>query len=281
MSVRIRRWEDADTDAAAAVGSAAFGTDVSDPVRAERWRARVAHALTTDPDGCLVAEQDGRIIGAAQAIVRDGIWILSLLVVDPQAQGSGAGRELLDHTLELTSPHGPGLIVSSNDSRALRLYARLGFSLRPTFMAEGVVDRDAIPPRDPAVQEAGEADLESLAAISREIRGGAHTQELRYAMSRGALLHRLDDRGYVVSLPPFGIWMLAARDDEAARALLWRSLATLTSEEPVRRGWITAGQDWAITTLVEAGLQLSAHGAIGVRGEIGPLRPYLPTAPFA
>ena len=281
MSVRIRRWEPDDTDAAALVGAAAFGFEVSEPARADRWRARLGHALRTDPDGCFVAEYEGRVVGAGQAIVRDRLWILSLLVVDPQAQCTGAGRQLLRRTLELAAPDSPGLIVSSNDPRALRLYGRLGFSLRPSFTAEGIVDRGAIPPPDPAVREAGEEDLDELATISRDVRGAQHTQELRYAIGRGAHLLRLADRGYVVALPPHGIWMLAARDDEAARALLWSGLAAAATTEPVRVGWITGVQDWAVEVVLRAGLRLSAYGALGVRGDVGPLRPYLPTAPFA
>jgi ribosomal protein S18 acetylase RimI-like enzyme len=281
MSVRLRRWEPDDMDAAALVGAAAFGFEVSEPGRADRWRARLGHALTTDPDGCFVAEHEGRVVGAAQAIVRDQLWILSRLVVDPQAQSTGAGRQLLRRTLELAAPDSPGLIVSSNDPRALRLYGRLGFSLRPSFTAEGIVDRGAIPPPDPDVREADEDDLDELATISREVRGAQHTQELRYAIGRGAQLLRLADRGYVVALPPHGIWMLAARDDEAAQALLWSGLAAAATTEPVRVGWITGVQDWAVEVVLRAGLRLSAYGALGVRGDVGPLRPYLPTAPFA
>jgi GNAT superfamily N-acetyltransferase len=268
-------------DAAALVGAAAFGFELSEPERAGRWRSRLAHGLSTDPDGCFVAEHEGRIVGAAQALLRERLWILSLLVVDPDAQSTGAGRELLRRTLELAAPGSPGLIVSSNDPRALRLYGRLGFSLRPSFTAEGVVDRSALPAPDPAVHGAGEDDLDDLAAISREVRGAPHTQELRYAIGRGAQLLRLGDRGYVVALPPHGIWMLAARDDEAARTLLWSGLAAAATTEPVRVGWITGVQDWAVDVILRAGLRLSAYGALGVRGEVGPLRPYLPTAPFA
>ncbi|MBV8219054.1 MAG: hypothetical protein JO325_11365 [Solirubrobacterales bacterium] len=55
-----------------------------------------------------------------------------------------------------------GLIVSSNDPRALRLYARAGFALQPTLAAEGEVDRRALPSAHPGIRE--DDDLEALQA---------------------------------------------------------------------------------------------------------------------
>ena len=40
---------------------------------------------------------------------------------------------------------------------------------------------------------------------------------------------------------------------------------------------LTAGQDWAIRPCLEAGLALSPGGAIFTRGDVGPMRPYVPT----
>jgi len=46
-----------------------------------------------------VAELDERVIGVAQAIVREGLWCLSLFAVAPDAQSAGAGAVLLDHAI--------------------------------------------------------------------------------------------------------------------------------------------------------------------------------------
>ena len=56
---------------------------------------RFRRLLDADPGGAWVAERDGALAGAALALLREGLWGLSLLVVDPPAQGAGAGRELL------------------------------------------------------------------------------------------------------------------------------------------------------------------------------------------
>lgn len=46
-----------------------------------------------------MAELDERVIGVAQAIVREGLWCLSLFAVAPDAQSAGAGAVLLDHAI--------------------------------------------------------------------------------------------------------------------------------------------------------------------------------------
>src|SRR5215467_5302384 len=58
-------------------------------------RPRHANLVRSDPGGCWVAEEEGRLVGCAIAIMREGIWGLSLLIVHPDRQSSGLGRELL------------------------------------------------------------------------------------------------------------------------------------------------------------------------------------------
>jgi ribosomal protein S18 acetylase RimI-like enzyme len=277
----VRPFKTTDLAAAASASAAAFGIEISEEPAAERWRQRVAHLLETDPDGAFVAERGGHVIGVAQALLRERLWCLSLLAVRPGVQGNGAGRALIQHALAYGADADAALIVSSNDPRALRLYALCGFSLRPTFQAQGTVDRRALPRPDPAVREGGADDLEALESISREIRGAPYTRELEFALNRGARLFRFGNRGFAVAQPGFGAWLLLARDEAAATALLWSTLAIAgESDRPLVR-WITGGQDWAINVCLRAGLRLTADGALCVRGFPGPLRPFVPSAPFA
>lgn len=276
----VRAMVETDLAAAASISAQAFGIEIDDERAAGRWRQRVRHLLVTDPDGAFMAERDGQVIGVAQAMLRERLWCLSLLAVAQSAQGSGAGGALLERTLHYARAADAGLIVSSNDPRALAIYVASGFSLRPALKAAGPVDRGALPPADRRVRAAGSADLEALEPISRAIRGASHTIEIRYALGRGAALLRLADRGFAVAQPGHGVWLLVARDEEAAGLLLWSALELAgDGERPL--GWITAGQDWAVSIAVAAGLRLSGYGALGVWGDPGPLRPYLPSAPFA
>ena len=280
-ALRLRALESADLDAATALSAAAFGVDIRDPELAEGWRARIAHPLATDPDGCFIAKRDDRLVGVAQALRREGLWCLSLLTVDPALQSAGAGGALLERAMGYGADADVGLIISSSDPRALRLYGLAGFQLRPAFEARGAIDRAARPPADPQVREGGIADLDSLAAISRDIRGAPHTQDLEYALRAGCRLVRLGDRGFAVAMPGRGVWLLVARDEAAAAALLWAALTLLADGERSAVRWITAEQGWAVEIVLRAGLRLAPYGALCVRGRPVPLRPYLPSAPFA
>ncbi len=278
--LHLRAFHASDLEVAAELAAAAFGLDISDPAAAARWRARVAYPLETDPEGAFVAELDGEAVGVAQAIKRERLWCLSLLAVHPRGQSSGAGRALLERALSYAPTTDIGLIPSSNDPRALRLYALSGFALLPTFEVAGAVDRGALPEPHGEVHAAGPADLEALAPISREIRGAPHTLELEFALRIGLRVLHLGDRGFAVVAPGRGVWLLVARDDQAASQLLWAALALAGTEHPTVR-WITAEQQWAIEIVVRAGLRLVPYGALCVRGAPGPLRAFLPSGPFA
>lgn len=281
--LEIRPLKPADLDAVADLSAAAFGNDLSEDAARQSWTERLAHPLRTDPGGAFVAEQDGRPVGLAEAIRRERVWVLSMLAVDPTLQGAGAGRALLERALGYGADCDGGLICSSSDPRALRLYGLAGFSLRPALRATGQLDRRTLPPTDPAVREAGHADLEALAEISREVRGGAHTDELAWALGHGLKLLRHGDRGFAAILPGRNVWLLAARDAEAAQALLWPALELVGEVEEGRSSlrWITGGQDWAIDVVLRAGFALEPGTALCVRGRPGTLGPFLPSPPFA
>ena len=88
---------------------------------------RLRHLLATDPGGCWVADdEDGEPAGVAIALVREGVWGLSLLVVRPDRQSTGLGRALLDRALAYADGARGGIILASPDPRALRVYARAG-----------------------------------------------------------------------------------------------------------------------------------------------------------
>jgi ribosomal protein S18 acetylase RimI-like enzyme len=280
VTASVRRLAATDLTAVGALAAAAFGIVLDSPRASARWRGRLSHPFETDPGGSFVALEDGRIVGVAQAIQRERLWVLSTLAVDPRAQSAGVGRALLARALDYGAP-AEGLIVSSNDARALRLYAQAGFTLLPTFHAQGPPRGEQAPVPPDGLRELGPGQLEPLAAISREVRGAPHTAELEFALSRGGRLLALEGRGFAVATPGQGVWALAARDGDAARALLWNALTLVGESDRPSVRWLTGGQRWAVEVAVDAGLRLTSWGALCVRGNPGPLAPYIPSGPFA
>jgi predicted N-acetyltransferase YhbS len=279
--VEIRLMEPDDIDAAVTISAAAFGVDLTDEAASRRWRSRIEYPVALDPEGMLVAERGGRVVGVAQAIRRERLWCLSLLTVEPTVQSAGAGRALFDRALQYGGGTDAGLIVSSNDPRAMRLYGTAGFRLLPTIQTEGAADRARLRRTNGAVREASADELEALAAISREVRGAPHTAEIEFALRDGGRLLRHGDRGFVVVNDRWGVWLLVARDDESAATLLWAAIGEVSEADRPLVTWLTGDQQWAFEVLLAAGMRLTAYGALCVRGDPGPLRPFIPSGPFA
>jgi predicted N-acetyltransferase YhbS len=265
----------------AIVTAEAFETDISTGAARHAWEQRLMHSLRHDPDGSFVSVSDGVVTGAAQAVIREGLWVLSLMAVSPTLGEGGEGRALMQSALGYGGGCSGGLIVASADPRALRLYASSGFALDATFRATGSVDPALLPEPHPAISAVPRSELATLGPISRAARGTAHTPDLDVALLRGATISRLEDRGFVVTIPDRGIWALAARDEQAATALLWHGLAESRNEPAVDIGWISGRQQWAIDVLLAARLSISTYGALCTRGAVGPLHPYIPSPPFA
>jgi predicted N-acetyltransferase YhbS len=279
----VRPMTEADLGQVAVVTADAFGTDISTDVARHVWEQRLLHSLRHDAAGSFVSvrERDGVVTGSAQAVIREDIWILSLMAVSPTLGEGGEGRALMQSALNYDQGCVGGLIVASDDPRALRLYASSGFALEATFKATGSIDPALIPDRHPAIAPVPRSELVTLGPISRAARGAAHTPDLEVALLRGSSISRLDDRGFVVTTPGRGIWALAARDEEAATALLWHGLAEVQEEPTIDIGWISGSQQWAIDVLLTARLSITSYGALCTRGAIGPLYPYIPSPPFA
>ncbi len=247
------------------------------PRQDERWRGRLAHLLVTDAAGCWVAERQGVVIGAALGLVREDVWGLSLLVVDPVHQSGGTGAELLRRALTHARGTTGQLVISSSDSRALRVYAAAGFGLRPALAAHGFVRGVEPPGQRPRIEEVPDAQLDQLGDISRAVRGGTHAPDLHEMCRTGARVLRVGDRGFVVH-GGGQVLLLAARDEQAACALLWCGLRS-AGEGATAVNWMAA-QDWAVEVALRAGLTLKLHGAVCARGRPGSMWPYLPSGPY-
>lgn len=246
--------------------------------RVAAGHARVRHLLATDPDGLFAAEQDGSVVGLAMSLRREQLWFLSLLVVRPDLQGSGIGRRLLDTALDYGDSCSTGMICSSPDPKALRRYARAGFALEPAFAADGTVIRNRLP-ADSGVREGDWAqDADLVDELVRACRGAGYGPDLEFARDVGARLLVRDgsaphDRAVAVSAGGSIGPVAGASTDAAARVL---RAAVAESADPVRLGYLTGAQQWAIEVALDVGLSLHGSGALCLRGFPGTPTPYLP-----
>lgn len=252
-----------------------LGQPPDPPRRREPSLVRFGQPVSTDPGGAWVAHETGALLGAVQAIDREGIWGLSLLVVHPRAQGRGVGRVLLDQALGYAGGGiRGGIILASEDPAALRRYARAGFWLEPCVQAAGQV---RMRPAWPASVRAGvPADAGDVDAIGRAVRAAGHGPDIAAMFAGGFALRLVPGQGFAFHRGG-QVGLLAARSPEVAADLL---RAVLSEVDDAAVGWITARQDWAVPVVLDAGLKLTYGGAVFTRGDVGPFRPYLPSGAY-
>src|SRR3954471_14943171 len=66
------------------------------PEEVEQRKKRYRHFLKHDRDGAWVAVHGDTVAGVALALVREGVWILSLFAVAEGYRDQGLGKMLLD-----------------------------------------------------------------------------------------------------------------------------------------------------------------------------------------
>ena len=74
--------------------------------------------------------------------------------------------------------------------------------------------------------------------------------------------------------------LLAARDAEAASAVMWAAFLTAPRGSTAVACFLTAAQQWAIRACLDARLPLSVDSPVMTRGRLGPLAPYVPSGAF-
>jgi GNAT superfamily N-acetyltransferase len=272
----VRAWDHAFQAMRATYGLPASTMTDADNLRLRR---RMRHFLETDPEGSWVAEEGDTVVGLSQSFVRDGYWVLSMLATAPDSQRRGLGRELLQLAMGNADSAGPGSIQASRDPGAMSLYTSAGFSLHPVVTGKGMVRPGSVS-FDPRVRHSDRSDIETVAAIDRSVRGSERSLDIVAMLDEpGSRLLLLDDRGYVVAKQD-RVVTLGARDDESATTLLKAALAQMSEGDQVEVNWLTAHQQWAIRTLVDAGVELVPSGPMMVRGMPGPPAPYIPSGAY-
>jgi GNAT superfamily N-acetyltransferase len=244
-----------------------------------RFELRLRHLLDTDAEGAWVSHDGEAVTGVAVALRREGLWVLSMLAVDPSAQGRGLARALLDRTLAYGDADGPGIILASRDPKAIRRYALAGFAMRPAVTAWGRVRRSGLTSAE-GVRDGDVNDFALCAHVDRLLRGASHGPDYELLLADGGRVLVYDHgarRGYAfVRQPDNRPVLVAATAPDVAATLLTAALAAASDDRDCEVGWLTGTQQWAIQTCLAAGLELHPVGPMMVRGHPGPLAPYVP-----
>ncbi len=253
-----------------------------DAASTTRARSRVQHLATTDPGGSVVAELDGEVVGVALALRRGSLWFLSLLAVRTDLQAAGIGRRLLDAALDHGKDCPTGMICASPDPKALRRYGRAGFALHAGYEAHGAPDRSELPSGLGVREGDWDRDAGLVEQLVTDQRGEPYGPDLAWLRAQGTHLLVRDGSGredHAIALGrPGRVVALAGASQEAAVRVLWATIAEAQGE--VSLGYLTNGQQWAISAALAARLSLTLGDTVCTRGMSAPLTSYLPSGMF-
>ncbi len=135
----------------------------------------------------VVAELDGRVIGSNFLDERSPIAGLGPITVDPTVQNRSIGRHLMQDVLDRASrqsPLGVRLMHAAYHTRALSLYAKMGFAARD-IVAKVTGTPTALQLPGYTVRPATLADLDAGNTICQDVHGHNRSGELRDAIEQG------------------------------------------------------------------------------------------------
>ncbi|QPP09273.1 GNAT family N-acetyltransferase [Streptomyces bathyalis] len=253
-----------------------------DPGQPARSRERIRHLARTDPGGSWVAaDADGRPVGAAQSLIREGTWALALLAVLPEAQGKGVGTALLERTMRYGRACLRGIISCSRHPVAARTYRKAGFELHPAMRLHGTVDGARLAAPDGPVIVGSPAQRDLMDSVDRRLRGGAHGVDHEFLLRhhRVFVSDDLAGSGYCYLRENGRVELLAATSRRHATRLLTTALLSLPEGTRASVHDLTADQQWAVDVGLAAGLELTTAGYLCLRG-MRPPSPYIPSGGF-
>jgi GNAT superfamily N-acetyltransferase len=136
---------------------------------------------------CVVAEEDGRIIGSNCLDERSPIFGIGPITIDTKSQNRGTGRALMNAVLDRTRERGaPGvrLVQAAFHNRSLSLYTSMGFEVRePLSVVSGTTRTRKFDGYN--VRAAATADLDACAKLCIAVHGHHRTGELADGIAQG------------------------------------------------------------------------------------------------
>ncbi len=203
LNLLVRRMDAGDIEEVREIGRKAWSDLYSREFQQtlevpRRTRQNIAFYMDKEPDGCLVAESNGRVVGDVFCHIWGKVGWFGPVEVLPTHQNSGIGKRLIGSAMEFMERRGCsviGLETMPETVKNVSLYAGLGcVPDRMTYLLEkGLADRWHARPPDPddmalsRYREVDEAD--ALAAVSRlsssVMPGLDYSAEVMYSMKHG------------------------------------------------------------------------------------------------
>jgi predicted N-acetyltransferase YhbS len=138
---------------------------------------------------CLVAEQNGKIVGSNCMYEGNAIAGVGPITIDPALQNKSVGRQLMQAVMVRAAEQkfaGVRLVQAGYHTRSLSLYAKLGFVVRePLACMQGAI-RKALPGYQ--VRAAHTGDLEACNDLCSRIHGHDRGDELQNAIQQGTAM---------------------------------------------------------------------------------------------
>jgi GNAT superfamily N-acetyltransferase len=214
-SLRIRRATAADAEVCGKICFEAFGKVAAEhnfppELPVPEMAIGILSTMFSHPGFfCVVAEEDGKLIGSNCLDERTTIAGVGPITVDPAVQNRAAGRQLMQAVMSRATERrfaGIRLVQSAYHSRSLSLYAKLGFVVRePLACMQGPAIQQT--PSGHRVRPALAADLAACNALCLQVHGHDRGGELSDAIQHGtAVLVEFDGRvrAYATTLAFFG-----------------------------------------------------------------------------
>jgi GNAT superfamily N-acetyltransferase len=270
-------WRDAINDYIVRLGQYEIGNETGPLLRL------YGHLSATDPERFVVGVRrepetgEERIVAFVAAVVRERLWFLSMLFVDPAVQASGIGRALLAQVMPAP---GTGMVMATATDSAQpisnALYASCGIVPRmPLLNLIGLPERpDAFDPLPSGVRPipfeaiaAGPPDgtghrllTDAVDALDRELLGVAHPVDHRYLRteSRRGWLYRGPDggvQGYGYATEAGRVGPVAVRDERLLSPVLGHLMSAVQPRGAFAL-WLPGSADRAIVPALRAGFRL-------------------------
>jgi predicted N-acetyltransferase YhbS len=225
--VAIRRATPADAEACGKICYEAF-FEVSqkhgfptDVPSAQRATGFLSHMFAHPGFFCVVAEQDGRVIGSNCMDERTSIAGIGPITIDASIQNRTTGRQLMKSVLDRAESQefaGVRLVQAGYHMRSLSLYAKLGFVVRePLACMFGPVPRQETPGFQ--VRPAKMDDLRACNSVAFRVHGHDRGGELSDSIRAGTAIvveSRGRITGYASSLSFFGHSVAESNEDMQA-----------------------------------------------------------------